>query len=129
MNKKRQIIKKKYRGILKIKKKKIQKKKYLYKFCFFLIFFLVCLLTINQIFHNKAKTLNNKTKKYFQKNKMNFDGRIFICAVYNNEAEYAYIHLWRLYDYIYKFIIVVSNMTFSGFPKNISFEPFEKNKI
>ena len=47
----------------------------------------------------------------------------------------AYIHIWRLYDYIYKFIIGVSNQTFSGLPKNVSFAPFDnelkkfKNKM
>ena len=44
-----------------------------------------------------------------------------------SNAEYAYIQLWRLYDYIYRFIIVVSNKTFSGHPKNITFKPFEEN--
>jgi hypothetical protein len=39
------------------------------------------------------------------------NGRVFICATYNNEEEMAYIHLWRLYDYVDKFIIVVSNLT------------------
>ena len=38
-----------------------------------------------------------------------------------------YIHLWRLYEYIDKFIIIVSNMTYSGIPKNINFKPFEQN--
>ena len=38
----------------------------------------------------------------------------------------AYIQVWRLYDYVYKFIFSVSNLTFSGLPKNISLSPFEK---
>ena len=53
--------------------------------------------------------------------------KIYLCTLYNNEAEMAYIHLWRLYDYIDKFIFVISNTTHAGFPKNISFSPFEQN--
>jgi hypothetical protein len=47
--------------------------------------------------------------------------------MYNNEAEMAYIQIWRLYDYIDKFIFVISNKTFSNYPKNFSFKPFEDN--
>ena len=47
--------------------------------------------------------------------------------MYNNEVEMAYIHIWRLYDYIDRFIILISNITFSGKLKNFSFMPFEKN--
>ena len=38
----------------------------------------------------------------------------------------AYVHLWRLYDYVDKFIIVVSNITYTGQPRNITFKLFEK---
>ena len=38
----------------------------------------------------------------------------------------VYIHIWRLYDYVDKFIIVTSNITHSGHLKNISFRPFEE---
>ena len=68
-------------------------------------------------------------------NRGNRKNRFFLMFLYNNEAEMAYIHIWRLYDYIYKFIIVVSNQTFSGLPKNVSFAPFDnelkkfKNKM
>ena len=55
-----------------------------------------------------------------------YNGRIFVTFMYNNEAETAYIHIWRLYSYVDKFIIVVSNKTISGLPKNVSFSPFEK---
>ena len=61
--------------------------------------------------------------------------RIFLCSLYNNEAEMAYVHLWRLYDYVDKFIIIVSNISHAGHTKNITFEPFEhdiekfKNKV
>ena len=54
------------------------------------------------------------------------NGRVFICATYNNEEEMAYIHLWRLYDYVDKFIIVVSNLTYSLQPKNVTFDLFKK---
>ena len=47
--------------------------------------------------------------------------------MYNNEAEMAYIHIWRLYEYIDKFIILISNRTFSGFYRNYSFIPFEED--
>ena len=47
--------------------------------------------------------------------------------MYNNEADMAYIHIWRLYEYVDKFIIMIANRTFSGISKNISFMPFEEN--
>ena len=53
--------------------------------------------------------------------------RIFLCTLYNNEAEMIYIHIWRLYHYIDKFIIITSNISHSGHPKSISFKPFQQN--
>ena len=50
--------------------------------------------------------------------------RIFDTWMYNNEAEMAYIRLWRLYDYVDAFIICVSNISHSGAPKRLSFKPF-----
>jgi hypothetical protein len=47
--------------------------------------------------------------------------------LYNNEAEMAYIHIWRLYDYVDKFVILISNRTFTNITKNFSFMPFEEN--
>jgi hypothetical protein len=38
----------------------------------------------------------------------------------------AYVHIWRLYDYVDKFIIMISNKTFSNTSKNFSFIPFEE---
>ncbi len=115
MRKKRIILKKIFKRTFRtrklIKYKKHKYKKHKIKFIF--ILFILLLLIYNNIFHIRKKE------------KINVDGRIFLCTIYNNEAEYAYIHIWRLYDYIYKFIIVVSNMTFSGHPKNITFEPLE----
>lgn len=52
--------------------------------------------------------------------------RIFDTWMYNNEAEMAYIRIWRLYYYVDFFLIVVSPVTHSGKPKNITFAPFEK---
>ena len=51
--------------------------------------------------------------------------RIFDTWMYNNEAEMAYIRLWRLYDYVDYFIILISNTTFSGLQKRITFHPFQ----
>ena len=47
--------------------------------------------------------------------------------MYNNEAEMAYIHIWRLYNYVDKFIIVIANITHSNIPKDFSFKPYEEN--
>ena len=52
--------------------------------------------------------------------------RIFDTWMYNNEAEMAYIRLWRLYDLVDYFIIVVANNSHSGLGKNISFYPYDK---
>ena len=65
--------------------------------------------------------------EYFFNFSSHYDGRIFLCTLYNNEAEMAYIHIWRLYNYVYKFIIVTNNITYTGNPKNITFKPFEKD--
>ena len=37
----------------------------------------------------------------------------------------AYIHIWRLYNFVDRFIIIVSNLTHSLKPKNISLKLFE----
>ena len=115
---KKKMIKFKHR---KIKKNKIAKRKRLkkrekiiYKICTIFI-----LLLINIILF--APNLN--IQFFPKKNK----GRFFMCYLYNNEAELLYIQLWRLYDYIDKFIIIVSNRTISGVPKNVTFKSFEKN--
>ena len=64
---------------------------------------------------------------FYKYNNKPFNGRIFVTSMYNNEAEMAYIHIWRLYNYIDKFIIVASNITHSNIPKIVSFSPFERN--
>ena len=92
--------------------KKHTKKKKINKICSILIFTLLYVIN-SQLFEVK-------TKKPFK-------GRIFLCTSYNNEAEVAYIHIWRIYDYIYKFIFVTSNRTHSGLPKNFTFKPYEEN--
>lgn len=37
-----------------------------------------------------------------------------------------YIRIWRLYKYVDYFVILVSNTTFSGIKRNITFSPYEK---
>ena len=39
----------------------------------------------------------------------------------------AFIHLWRLYDYIDRFIFVITNITHNCLPKNITFSPYDQN--
>ena len=77
------------------------------------------------------KTTNNNTNELHNCTNKNindyFCGRIFVCFMYNNEASMAYIHIWRLYNYVDKFIILTSNRTFSGLSKNLSFSEFEEN--
>lgn len=53
-------------------------------------------------------------------------GRVFDVWMYSNEAQVAYVRLWRLYDYVDKFIIVVSHYVHSGKRRKISFKPYEK---
>ena len=84
----------------------------------FIILFLFYILLIH-IIYNEIKRYKNYKKS--------FNGRIFDCFMYNNEAETAYIHIWRLYEYVDKFIILIADRTFSGLPKNYSFKPFEEN--
>ena len=85
--------------------------------------FIILILSLLCSINNNAIS---KTKSFKHKNK-SFRGRIFDSFMYNNEAEIAYIRIWRLYDFVDKFIILVSNRTHSGMPKNVSFKPFEKN--
>ena len=104
--------------------KKIKNQQNIYEiikiFIIFILFFLFYNISNFNIHENF-----NLIKSFKKKN--SFHGRIFISFMYNNEAEMAYIHIWRLYDYVYKFIILTSNRTFSGIPKNFSFMPFEEN--
>ena len=82
---------------------------------YLLIFTLI--LDVNPIFYIIQKFQNNNESKE----------RYFLCSTYNNEAETIYIHLWRLYDYVDKFIIVISNKTHAGLPRNNTFKSFEKD--
>lgn len=52
--------------------------------------------------------------------------RIFDYWMYNGESEAAYIRIWRLYDYVDYFVIIIAELTFSGQHHNITFHPFEK---
>ena len=112
INKKIYQFKPKRKG--KIKKKFGIKNKKIYKF-----YIIIALSILNLAFLQKQIFKNNKTNS--------FKGRIFYCTIYNNEAEMAYILIWRLYNYVDKFIIVISNVTHTGFPKNFTFKSFEGN--
>ncbi len=92
-----------------------------YKIIVVLNLCLTCfIIKIHSYTHKTMIYTNNYTNKHSL-------GRIFVCFMYNNEASMAYIHIWRLYDYVDKFIILISNRTFSGLPKNFSFSEFEEN--
>jgi len=96
----------------------------LYILKIFLISILI-FISYTSLIINKQKNLNKK--KRIKKNNNSFHGRIFLSFMYNNEAEMAYIHIWRLYDYVDRFIIMVSNKTHSNIPKTFSFKPYEEN--
>ena len=84
----------------------------------FILYFIILSNNLNiRLIQNIIQIFKNKKT----------NGRIFYCTLYNNEAEMAYILIWRLYDYVDKFIIVISNVTYTGHPKIVSFKPFEKN--
>ena len=72
------------------------------------IFLFSQVLSLKMIFNSKIA--DNDISSY---------ERIFLCTLYNNEAEMAYIHIWRLFEYVDKFIIIVSNITYSGVPKSL----------
>ena len=96
---------------------------------YFKIYFILPLLIINITLYNKKLVLyifNNKTSLINNNNSKK--EKIFLCTSYNNEAEIAYILFWSLYNYVYKFIVVVSNMTHSELPKDFTFKNF-KNDI
>jgi len=113
------------------KGKKIKRQAYITSFCFpFNYYIFKILLIFSFLFYdisNNNIQINFNPIKTFRINNSSFNGRIFVSFLYNNEAEMAYIHIWRLYDYVDKFIILVSNKTFSNNPKNFSFMPFEEN--
>ena len=89
------------------------------------IFNLLIILILYILFFGKNNSKNNTIINNSINNSIK--GRIFLCTLYNNEAEFAYIHIWRLYNYIDKFIIVTSNMTYSGLKKDITFKSFEND--
>ena len=94
------------------------KNKFKYKYKIFILFFFLCFILYNI----------NIIQKHFESTKKveNNKGRIFVIFMYNNEAEMAYIHIWRLYDYVDKFVMIIANTTHSGLPKNFSFAPYEE---
>ena len=102
----------------------------------------ICIESIkNLICSKKFRKINNSTKifqlikfldiyilfilLYIFSSFNPFNGRIFLCTIYNNEEDIAYIHIWRLYNYVDRFIIVISNLTHSLQPKNTSLKLFE----
>ena len=87
--------------------------------------FYACLVTLtmlSSILHNQGPCLNIKSLYH----NFSWNGRIFDTFLYNNEADILYVKLWRLYNYIDHFIILVSNETFTGRAANVSFAPLEK---
>ena len=92
------------------------------KICFVLMLLVLQIVLFSQVLSLKmifnSKITDNDISSY---------ERIFLCTLYNNEAEMAYIHIWRLFEYVDKFIIIVSNITYSGVPKNVTFKSFEQN--
>jgi len=98
-------------------KQKIESSKSIKKektFKFGIIIFILFMIIVSKELNIHSIFLINK----------NF-GKIYLCTLYNNESEMVFIHLWRLYDYIDRFIFVISNITYSGLPKNIIFRPYE----
>jgi hypothetical protein len=92
-----------------------------------LIFIMIIYTIISNFFiFNRPSTKIPKEELNLTSIKKNFTGRIFLCAGYNNEAEMLYIQVWRLYNYVDKFIFTVANRTYSGLSKNFSLYPFEK---
>ena len=88
----------------------------------FKIIFIFILYILHIILYSSALNLNeiyNVFKNIIIYSYNNSCERIFLCTLYNDEAEMAYIHSWRLHDYIDKFIIVTSNIIYSGFSKVI----------
>ena len=112
-----------------IKNEKIKNQVYITSF-YFNFYIFKMLLILSFLFYdisNNNIRLNFNSIKTSRINNSSFNGRIFVSFMYNNEAEMAYIHAWRLYDYVDKLIFVISNRTFSNNPKNFSFTPFEEN--
>ena len=92
------------------------------KFCFVLVLLLLQIILFSQVLSLRM-IFNSKITD----NDISSVERIFLCTLYNNEAEMAYIHIWRLFEYVDKFIIIVSNTTYSGVQKNVTFKSFEQN--
>jgi beta-1,4-mannosyl-glycoprotein beta-1,4-N-acetylglucosaminyltransferase len=61
--------------------------------------------------------------------------RVFDCFLYNGESMMLYIRLWRLSEFVDHFILFMSNTSFTGKHRELSFEPYEdeimkyRNKI
>ena len=124
----KRTIRERYKFIRRKKEKKT-KERNIYKICIILILFMLNIIMNTPILNIPNIFDKNKIKNNTSNNKNNTSnyGRFFLCTIYNNEAEMLYIQLWRLYDYVDKFIIIISNMTHSGVPKKFTFKSFKKN--
>ena len=114
------------------KKTKTKKRKdYITSFSFILNLIKIIIISILYLLFYSLSIINFHRNlnpiKNFKNDNNSFHGRIFVSFMYNNEAEMAFIHLWRLYDYVDKFIILISNKTHSNIPKNFSFMSYEEN--
>ena len=94
------------------KKNRKKRKKHAYIITsFYFSFKLAIIITLLIIYNLFCNISNNNIHKNFnqiktfKENNNSFNGTIFVSFMYNNEAEMAYIHLWRLYDYVDKFIL------------------------
>ena len=89
------------------------------KFTKFLFYFSCFLVIFEGFFPNPKVIFQYSTLKHPER-------RVFDCFLYNGESTMLYIRLWRLYEYVDHFIIFMSNTSFSGEQRNLSFSPFEK---
>ena len=91
------------------------------------ICFVLMLLVLQIVLFSQVLSLKMIFKSKITDNDISSYERIFLCTLYNNEADMAYVHIWRLFKYVDKFIIIVSNTTYSGVQKNVTFKSFEQN--
>ena len=91
------------------------------------ICFVLMLLVLQIVLFSQVLSLKMIFKSKITDNDISSYERIFLCTLYNNEADMADVHIWRLFKYVDKFIIIVSNTTYSGVQKNVTFKSFEQN--
>lgn len=91
-----------------------------------LIFFLILFLLFSNNYKYNIRRNSSNDIDIQINNKSNKEYKIYDCFTYFQESMMLYIRLFRLNKYIDKFIIIISNKTFSGKVNNISFKPYEK---